>query len=78
MREVIRATPFWIDTLYLAYETAAGGYGQTTAARHVDVNVGATNELRRSAAHPFYTRLDRILKQRAAKLGLLLVAAEVS
>jgi hypothetical protein len=50
-----------IDTIDLAYYTVADGDGQTQAAREADVDVVATQDLSRSAAHPFYTRLNQIL-----------------
>jgi hypothetical protein len=43
--------------------TVADGDRQTTAARDAGVDVGATNDLPRSAAHPFYTRLNQILDE---------------
>jgi hypothetical protein len=48
-----------IDTIDPAFYTVADGDGQTTAARKADVDVVATHDLPRSAAHPFYTRLIR-------------------
>src|SRR5690349_18652470 len=61
IREVVRPTLFWIDTIDLTSYTVADGDGQTTAAREADGDGGGTNDLPRSAAHPFYTRLNQIL-----------------
>ena len=49
-----------IDTVDLTYYTVADGDGQTATAREADVDVGGDQ---RSAAHPFYTRLNQILDQ---------------
>jgi hypothetical protein len=40
MREVTRTALFWIDTLDLAYYTAADGNGQTKAALEARLDVG--------------------------------------
>jgi hypothetical protein len=45
------------------YYTVADGYGQTTAAHPARVDVVATRDLPRTAAHPFYTRLNQILDE---------------
>ena len=50
-----------IDTVDPAYYTVADGDGQTTAAREAASMWVATQNLPRSAAHPFYTRLNQVL-----------------
>ena len=50
-----------MGTIDPAYYTVADGDGHTRAARDAAVNVVATQDLSRSAAHPFYTRLNQIL-----------------
>ena len=57
-----------IDTIDLPYYTVAVGDGQTTTAWDAGVDVGGPQDLPRSAAHPFYTRLNQTL------LGVVLVA----
>jgi hypothetical protein len=52
-----------IDTIDPEYYTIADGDGQTTAARKQASMWVATQDLPRSAAHPFYTRLNQILDE---------------
>ena len=40
IREVVRTTLFWIDTIDLTYYTVVDGDGQTPTAREADVDVG--------------------------------------
>jgi hypothetical protein len=40
IREVVRTTPFWIDTIDLTYYAVVDGDGQTATAREADVDVG--------------------------------------
>jgi hypothetical protein len=50
-----------IDRIGPAYYTLADGDGQTTATCEADLDVGGAQDLPRSAAHPFYMRLNQIL-----------------
>jgi Transposase domain (DUF772) len=61
--EQSRANYFEIDTIDPAYYTVANGDGQTTPPPEADVDVGSDGRLPRSAAHPFYARLDQILEK---------------
>lgn len=62
----LRAALTGIDTIDRAYYTVADGDGQTKATREARLDVGGDpGDLRRSAAHPFYARLNQILDQHA-------------
>jgi hypothetical protein len=52
-----------IDAIDRAYYTVADGDGQTKAAREQASMWVATQDLPRSAAHPFYTRLNQVLDE---------------
>jgi len=52
-----------IDMIDTAYYTVADGDGQAKAAREAGVDMVAAQDLPRSAAHPFYARLNQILDQ---------------
>jgi hypothetical protein len=50
-----------IDTIDPTYYTVAHGDRQTMAPSEADVDLGRDTDLPRTVAHPFYTRLNRIL-----------------